>query len=235
MSVAVERRRLDQLEAVIERGIETFVAVGEALMEIRDSRLYKQTHSSFDAYCKERWGFSRRRGYQLIAAAQVVEEVCTGGTQIAPADSPRDRRRGWVEGTPQNERQARALKASLNGDAPPPLAETVSVSEAPAVNVSERDFQQTVTDALTAFGWRWVLFRPARTERGWRTALSGSPGYPDISAVRGDRILFVELKSANGKMRDEQRAWLSALGAAGAEIHCWRASDEWSLIEEQIR
>jgi hypothetical protein len=216
MNVAVERQRLDQLEAVIERGVKTFIEVGTALKEIRDSRLYKQQYGTFEEYCKQRWGFTPQHGGRLIAAARTVQEIEPNGFHSAP----------------ENERQARALKASLNGDAPPPLPETVL--EAPAVNVSERDFQQTVTDALTAFGWRWIHFRPARTERGWRTAISGSPGYPDISAVRGKRILFIELKAMNGKMRDEQRAWLSALGAAGAEVHCWRP-DEWPLIKELIR
>ena len=32
--------RLRQLEGVIERGLETFIEVGRALLEIRDSRLY---------------------------------------------------------------------------------------------------------------------------------------------------------------------------------------------------
>jgi hypothetical protein len=70
--------------------------------------------------------------------------------------------------------------------------------------------------------------------KGWRTPLSGSPGFPDVVAVKGERVLFLELKSQNGKLRDEQRHWLSALGAAGAEVHCWKP-DDWPLIEGLLR
>ena len=68
-------RSLDECEQVIERGLGTFVEVGEALMEIRDSRLYKTSHASFDDYCRERWGFTRRRSSQLIDAAEIVAEL----------------------------------------------------------------------------------------------------------------------------------------------------------------
>jgi hypothetical protein len=100
--------------------------------------------------------------------------------------------------------------------------------------VTEREFQQAVCEALTLFGWRWTHWRPARTQHGWRTPLSGSPGYPDITAVRGDRVLFVELKAEKGKLSDEQGQWLAALGLAGQDVHCWRPSD-WDVIEEMLR
>lgn len=67
----VERSRLEQLESVIERGLATFVEVGEALAEIRDSRLYLESHGSFEDYCRQRWGLGRSRAYQLIDAAAV--------------------------------------------------------------------------------------------------------------------------------------------------------------------
>ena len=51
--------------------------------------------------------------------------------------------------------------------------------------MTEAQFQNAVTEALTVFGWRWIHFRPARSEKGWRTPLSGAPGFPDLCAVRG--------------------------------------------------
>lgn len=36
-----ETERLTDLETTIERGLKTFVEVGQALMEIRDGRLYR--------------------------------------------------------------------------------------------------------------------------------------------------------------------------------------------------
>jgi hypothetical protein len=68
----VEADHLSALEKTIENGLQTFVEVGTALLEIRDSRLYRQTFNTFEDYCRDRWGIERRRAYQLMDAAQVV-------------------------------------------------------------------------------------------------------------------------------------------------------------------
>lgn len=66
-----ERVALIQLEDVIERGLKTFIEVGNALERIRDEHLYRASHETFEDYCRERWGFSDRRARQLMAAAEV--------------------------------------------------------------------------------------------------------------------------------------------------------------------
>lgn len=71
----VEVTHLQECEAVIERGIKTFVDVGLALMEIRDNRLYRQDFATFEDYCRDRWGMARRTAYQYLDAALVVENV----------------------------------------------------------------------------------------------------------------------------------------------------------------
>ena len=63
---------LPHYEAVIERGLKTFCEVGEALLAIRDGRLYRQDYSTFEDYCISRWGLARSRAYQLMDAAEVV-------------------------------------------------------------------------------------------------------------------------------------------------------------------
>lgn len=75
MITEIVTTRLIECERVIERGLNTFVEVGAALLEIRDSRLYKDNYSTFEDYCRERWGMERRRVYQLMDAAGVVENV----------------------------------------------------------------------------------------------------------------------------------------------------------------
>jgi hypothetical protein len=87
------KERLTELEDVIERGLSNFIEVGRALTEIRDSKLYRETHPTFEAYCQERWGFSARRAYQLIEAKRTAGRLRTSGSQEAP----------------MNERQARAI------------------------------------------------------------------------------------------------------------------------------
>ena len=64
--------RLSECEGIIERGLSTFVEVGNALLEIRDSRLYRESHATFEDYCRERWGMARQRANRLIEAATVV-------------------------------------------------------------------------------------------------------------------------------------------------------------------
>jgi DNA modification methylase len=95
----LERNRLLNLEQVVEQGLDAFVAVGQALLEIRDARLYRETHGSFEAYLDERWGVSRSRGYQLIDAARVTKALSTD-VDLEP---------------PANEAQARSL-VPLAGD-----------------------------------------------------------------------------------------------------------------------
>jgi len=87
-----ESRDLIALESVIERGLETFVQVGEALAEIRDRKLYRTEHPTFDAYLDKKWSLSRSRACRLIQAAETVKVLPTGNR-------------------PQTERQARPLAA----------------------------------------------------------------------------------------------------------------------------
>jgi hypothetical protein len=68
------------------------VEVGKALLEIRDQRLYRQQHRTFEDYCRERWKWTRQRGYQLMQAASVARNLST-----------------IVDTSAQNEAQAREL------------------------------------------------------------------------------------------------------------------------------
>jgi len=70
---ASERARLNELEAVIERGLQTFYEVGFALEEIREKKLYRETKKTFEAYCRDKWGIARQTAYRFISAAQVME------------------------------------------------------------------------------------------------------------------------------------------------------------------
>lgn len=89
---AIELSRLAQCEAVIERGLKTFVDVGNALLEIRDSRLYRKEYDTFEDYCRQRWNMSRFYAHRMIEAAQVTENLLPVGNIL-----------------PTSERQARPL------------------------------------------------------------------------------------------------------------------------------
>lgn len=69
---SAEVNALSYNEQRVSEGLERFRDVGLALASIRDNRLYRSTHATFEDYCRERWGWSARRGYQLIDAAEAL-------------------------------------------------------------------------------------------------------------------------------------------------------------------
>ncbi|MCL6753816.1 hypothetical protein KBT16_23705 [Nostoc sp. CCCryo 231-06] len=85
-----EQEQSDRLH--LERKVErAFFEAGKALAELRDRRLYRSTHSTFEEYCKDRFGFERRHPYRLIEAAGVVDnliKMCPNWTQNEIEDDP---------------------------------------------------------------------------------------------------------------------------------------------------
>ncbi len=97
------------------------------------------------------------------------------------------------------------------------------------VLMTEADWQRRVIDALKLFQWRYAHFRPAQTAKGWRTAMTGDKGFPDLVAVKPPRVLFIELKSDSGKLRDDQILWIGELRESGVECYVWRPKD-WETV-----
>jgi hypothetical protein len=125
----IEREELTTFESRIESGLKTFREVGAALLAIRDGRLYRSEHGTFEAYCQERWGFSRMRASQLISAAEVVENV-NHGLQI--------------DATP-NERQARPLAALPPDRQPEAWKAATEKAQTEGRKVTARDVTEEVT------------------------------------------------------------------------------------------
>ncbi len=78
-----EKRERYDLELLVERA---FYEAGVALRELRDKRLYRSTHRTFEEYYRERFGFRRSHSYQMIDAAGVVENLSAIGGQILPTN-----------------------------------------------------------------------------------------------------------------------------------------------------
>ena len=89
-----EWEALHERERTIQYGLVTFYEVGRAFQAIRDGALYRGTHKTFEAYCRDRWGFVASRARQMIAASDALAAVA-GVTNV----------------TPQNEGQVRPLMA----------------------------------------------------------------------------------------------------------------------------
>lgn len=96
-----ESKRLNELEAVIKRNEGAMLETAEALTEIRDNRLYRAEYGTFKAYCEERLGICRARGYQLINFAETVKMSTTVDKSVSTTVD-----------TPKNEHQARKMRAA---------------------------------------------------------------------------------------------------------------------------
>jgi hypothetical protein len=81
-----ERTQLKTCEGRIEKGLATFIEVGTALLEIRDSRLYRETHSTFENYCRDRWQLQRKRAYHFIEAASVINNLSNSVSTIVDTE-----------------------------------------------------------------------------------------------------------------------------------------------------
>lgn len=79
--------RLGSCEAVIELGMQTFMEVGKALAEIRDSRLYRVQFATFEDYCADRWGFTASRARQIIGASETATNVTLAGGPAPATES----------------------------------------------------------------------------------------------------------------------------------------------------
>lgn len=127
---------LRRCEAVIEQGLSTFFAVGDALREVHDHRLYGAAgYTTFASYCAERWRMSRQHAYRLMTSAGVAEDVSPVGDrlpservarELAQVPSADERRAVWQEVSERQETvTALAVRQHIEERAAARRAETV--------------------------------------------------------------------------------------------------------------
>ena len=69
---------LGELEAVVDKGLTSFIDTGMALKAIREGKKYKQSgYSTFEIYIKERWGISRPYAYFMIDSGYIADSLST--------------------------------------------------------------------------------------------------------------------------------------------------------------
>jgi hypothetical protein len=92
--------------------------------------------------------------------------------------------------------------------------------------MTEKDLQRVVLGLFREAGWRVCHFSDSRRQvrPGVFVGDVNARGFPDVVAVRGSRVVFVELKSDSGRLSDDQRGWLDDVSAAGCEAFVWRPS-----------
>jgi hypothetical protein len=70
----IQYARKRELIAIVKEGQKTFFAVGMALMEIRDSKLYVE-EGTFEQFCEKHFGFGRAYAYRLIEGVKATETL----------------------------------------------------------------------------------------------------------------------------------------------------------------
>lgn len=104
---------------------------------------------------------------------------------------------------------------------------------------SEASFQAQVVALARLTGW--TAWHDAATNAPRRCQACGDvrrgprneAGLPDLLLIRGDRLLWVELKSQAGSTSPEQREMIGRLRAAGQTVLIWRPSN-WPEIEKEL-
>ena len=83
--------------------------------------------------------------------------------------------------------------------------------------MTEKQLQTVIIQLAELLGWLVYHTHDSRRSQA---------GFPDLVLVRGNRIIFAELKSEKGRTRPEQVKWLTALAGATPEVYTWRPA-QW--------
>lgn len=105
-----------------------------------------------------------------------------------------------------------------------------------ALRPTEAQCEDRIIHLARLYGWRVHAERPARSRDGWRTAIKGDAGWPDLvlaHPTRG-RLLIVELKRKPAKPTDEQTVWLDTLRACGVDARLVYVPEELASLETEL-
>jgi hypothetical protein len=132
---APENSDLRRLEAVIEKGKQTFIDIGNALRQIRDQELYREKWTTFESYCEDRWEFKKSQAYRLIDASIVQEKLETSpmGDKLLV----------------KNERQARELAKVPEEDWQEVLDDVAETQQATGKPATAKDFKESAQKVAT--------------------------------------------------------------------------------------
>jgi len=83
-----------------------------------------------------------------------------------------------------------------------PVKKALSPAEILNNQITEKELKQNVEAAFRQLGWMY-----------YHTFISmySVDGYPDETAIRGSRTVWMELKTMKGKLKPKQIAWLDCL------------------------
>ena len=79
-----EKLRKEELEKVVEGGLQEFLKVGAALAELRNRRLYRTHYATFQEYVRARFGLARSSVDQLIRSSATAQTLLDDGEELPP-------------------------------------------------------------------------------------------------------------------------------------------------------
>ena len=88
---------------------------------------------------------------------------------------------------------------------------------------TENEFMADVREACTFH--KVLVYHTHRSDRS-------DPGYPDLTIVGAKGVLFRELKTATGKVSEDQVEWIDRLTRCGADADVWRPADMQRIHRE---
>ena len=179
-----EERERHRLENRVDK------ALGEgwsALKLLRDRRLYRSTHGTFEEYAKERFGYNRAHAYRLINAAAVLEN-------LSPLDRQEEMSPNWRQKMPVSESQCRELAKLPANKQPKAWEKVLSISgdKAPTAQIVKtvvermKEKQLFLARDFCAVGDVFTLTRLQSRERKYN-------GYPCVALVLKDFTIEVDV------------------------------------------
>ncbi len=149
-----EGKELTRLEGIITAGLATFQEVGLALLDIRDKRLYRLAAKTFEVYCRERFGVSKRHGNRLIAAAELARDLGPIGPENESqarelaGHAPDAQLRAMCEAHVNGQVTAATIRQALAEDVKKTREEeAAALSSRPAKEVKKRDLPAALRNA----------------------------------------------------------------------------------------
>ena len=148
------------------------MAVGKALLTIRDRRIYREGYKNFEDYCNERWQMSRHYAHKLIGGSEIATNLLTAVNIPHPCEIQ-----------PVHERQVRpltVLEPNQQRDVWEEAVRTAPVGKVchfrtPAISVSGELSDETAETASgpsgLGSGRRWAGDGPRGPLAAWQ-------GYP---------------------------------------------------------
>jgi DNA modification methylase len=213
-----DHARLTQLEDVIATSRRWAIEEAKALRTIRDQRLYRATHPTFETYVEERWDIERAHAYRLCSWAEVIETVSPIGdvpqreTHARPLYGlmPEQQRDCWravcrTSATPTASLVSEVVEAHLRGKTQPKAEQAPQRANGTVVHADARDGLATLRDGSVDL----LLFSPPYAEQrkrdypsvperefpGWMTSVFAA-ARPKL-APRGN-ILWVAREHVRG-------------------------------------